>query len=238
MKFRILLANCAFAALLWAAFWVVVTLITVVLGLMGRLTHSAWEVAAQLPRWYALFVGVALVREYLPLYVAHGRTRRQFGVEGAITIVLFAPFLSALLVLSYLLESVLYGVAGWPHVLERAHMFTEPTQVPLVFAEYLIELLAWTTAGAFMGAAFYRFGGGGLLSVPVGVLMIAFAHAAMGVEPWGPFLLGWLKILGRITLDLPDTPLMPLAGGAGVLVVGLLLTWAIIRDMPLRNQAS
>ena len=31
---------------------------------------------------------------------------------------------------------------------------------------------------------------------------------------------------------------MPLLGTVGVLVVGLLLTWAIIRDMPLRNQAS
>ncbi|MFO7251194.1 MAG: hypothetical protein DIU60_010640 [Actinomycetes bacterium] len=238
MKFRILLANCLFALLVWAAFWVLVTLITVGLGLTGRLTQSAWEVAAQLPRWYALFFGVSLIHEYLPLYVAHGRTRRQFGVEGALTLILFAPFLAALLVISYQLESVLYGLAGWPHVLERAHMFTEPTQVPLVFTEYLIEALAWSTAGAFMGAAFYRFRGGGLLSIPVGVLLIAFAHSAMGVEPWGPFLLAWLRVLSQVVFDLPDSPLMPLLGTVGVLVVGLLLTWAIIRDMPLRNQAS
>ena len=84
MKFRILLANCLFALLVWAAFWVLVTLITVGLGLTGRLTQSAWEVAAQLANWYALFVGVALIHEYMPLYLGHGRTRRQFAAEGAV----------------------------------------------------------------------------------------------------------------------------------------------------------
>lgn len=238
MKLRILLANCAFAFLVWVAFWALVTAITVVLGLTGRLTQSAWEVAAHLANWYALFVGVALIHEYMPLYLGHGRTRRQFAAEGAVTIALFAPFLAALLVISFLLESVLYGMADWPHALGRAHMFTEPTQVPLVFAEYLIELLAWTTAGAFMGAAFYRFRGNGILSIPVGVAMIAFAHGAMGVDPWGQFLVGWLRVLDRFRFDLPDTAWMPAVGGAGVFLIGLLLTWPIIRDVPLRNQTA
>ena len=233
MKFRILLANCAFAALLWAAFWVVVTLITVVLGLMGRLTHSGWEVAAQLPRWYALFVGVALIREFMPMYIAHGRTRRRFAVDGLITVTLFAPFLAALVTLSYLLESVLYGLAGWPQALTRLHLFTEPTQLPLVFAEYLIEFAAWIPAGALMGAAFYRFRGNGLVvAIPAGALLIITSYAAMGVQPQVPFLFTWLSF------DAPGTPLVTVTGGLGVFLAGLLLTWAIIRDIPLRNHVA
>jgi len=233
MRFhRLLLANGVFALLLWAGFWLLVTAVTVVLGLTGRLTQSAWEVASQLPRWYALFVGVALVREFLPMYLAHGQTRRRFAVDGAITVTLFAPFLAALLTVSYLLESVLYGLAGWPQALTRPHLFTEPTQVPLVFAEYLLEFAAWIPAGAFMGAAFYRFRGNGLLSVPVGVALIITSYATMGVQPWVPLL------LDRLSFDPPDTLLTPVLGGLGVFLVGLLLTWSIIRDVPLRNHAA
>jgi len=233
MRFhRLLLANGVFALLLWAGFWLLVTAVTVVLGLTGRLTQSAWEVASQLPRWYALFVGVALVREFLPMYLAHGQTRRRFAVDGAITVTLFAPFLAALLTVSYLLESVLYGLAGWPQALTRPHLFTEPTQVPLVFAEHLLEFAAWIPAGAFMGAAFYRFRGNGLLSVPVGVALIITSYATMGVQPWVPLL------LDRLSFDPPDTLLTPVLGGLGVFLVGLLLTWSIIRDVPLRNHAA
>lgn len=229
---RLLFANVLFALMLWAGFWALVTVITVALGLAGRLTQSAWEIAAQAPRWYALFFGVSLVREFLPLYLAHGQTRRRFAVDGAITVTLFAPFLAALLAFSYLLESALYGLAGWPQALTRPHLFTEPTQVPLVFAEYLIEFAAWIPAGAFMGAAFYRFRGNGLLSVPVGVALIIVAYAAAGVEPWVPLL------FDRLSFTPPDTALTPLVGGLGVFVAGLLLTWSVIRDVPLRNQSA
>jgi hypothetical protein len=136
---RLLAANMWFALLLWAGFFLVVTVIAVGVAVFGTLTRSAWEMATQLPRWYALFVGAALVREYLPLYIAHGQTRRQFGAHAAVTVTLFAPFLSALLVIGYLLERVVYGLAGWPQALNRPHLFTAPTQVPLVFAEHLLE---------------------------------------------------------------------------------------------------
>ncbi len=229
---RLLAANAVFALMIWAGFWALVTAITVILGVTGRLTNSAWEVAAQAPRWYALFVGLALVREFMPMYIAHGQTRRRFAAHGAITVALFAPFMADLLVISYLLESVLYGLADWPQALARSHLFTSPTQVPLVFAEYLVEYAAWIPAGAFMGAAFYRFRGNGLLSIPVGAGLIIIAQSAIGSEVWVPV------VTNRLGINLPDLPLMPLFAGTAVFIVGLLLTWSIIRDVPLRNQLT
>ncbi|MEZ0075099.1 hypothetical protein [Planotetraspora sp. GP83] len=228
---RLLGANMLLALMVWAGYFLVVTAITVGIAVFGTLTGSVWESATQLTRWFALFIGVGLVREFLPLYIAHGQTRRQFGAQAAVTVTLFAPFLSALITAGYLLEKVLYGLAGWPHVLGRSHLFTEPAQVPLVFAEYLIEFLVWIVAGAFIGAGFYRWGGGGLLTIPVGVGLVVLANAAVGTDLRLPF-------IRNIGLDLPQSPAMTVGVALGMFLLGLALTWAVIRDVPLRNKPS
>jgi hypothetical protein len=236
MKFpsRLLGSQLWLAGLIWIGFVVVVALIATGVAIFGTLEGSAWEVAAQFPRWYALFIGVALMREFLPLYIAHGQTRREFGAQAAVTVSLFAAFLAVLLVAGYLLESLIYRMADLDPSLSRTHLFAEPTQVHLVFLEYLIRFLTWTVAGALMGAAFYRWEGGGLLSLPVGVAMILVGEEAVGFEPLPRF-------IGRITdinLDIPDSMGFTLGAGFGVFVLGLALTWLIIRDTPLRNKPA
>jgi len=228
---RLLAANLWYALILWAGFLAFVAVVTVGVAVFGTVSQSAWEVAAQLPRWYALFAGVALVREFLPLYVAHGESRRHFAAQAAITVVVFAPFLAALMVAGYLLEAGLYDLAGWPQTLGRAHLFTEATQVHLVFAEYLLEFLTWIVAGSFMGAGFYRWQGGGLLTIPVGVALIALAESALRREPL-------LPLVRSLILDLPESFAVTLGLGLGTFLLGLLLTWSLVRDMPLRNTPA
>lgn len=230
---RLLAANTFFALLVWAGYFVVVTAITVGIAVFGTLSQSAWEQATQLPRWYALFVGVALVREYLPLYIAHGQTRRQFAAQAAVTVALLAPFLSVLLVVGYLLEKVLYGLAGWPQTLDQAHLFTEVTQVPLVFTEYLVEFLAWLVAGGFIGVGFYRWNIGGVLTIPVGIVLIVVAEAAAAAELRLPFARAF-----DLGIGYPRSPGIALGVGLGIFLIGLALTWSAIRDVPLRNGAS
>jgi hypothetical protein len=228
---RLLAANLWFALVLWAGFLGFVAAVTVGVAVFGSVSQSAWELAAQLPRWYALFAGVALVREFLPLYVAHGQTRRQFGAHAALTVTVFAPFLSALLVTGYLLETGLYGLAGWPQTLGRAHLFTEATQAHLVFLEYLVEFLAWIVAGSFVGAGFYRWQAGGLLTIPVGIGLIVLAENALGREPL-------LPLVRSLIVDLPQSLVLTTGLGLATFLLGLLLSWAIIHDMPLRNQPA
>ncbi|GAA3805362.1 hypothetical protein GCM10022226_26640 [Sphaerisporangium flaviroseum] len=230
---RLLLANMVFALMLWAGFFVLVVAVTVGIAVFGTLNESVWEKAVQVTRWYALFVGVALVREFLPMYIAHGQTRRQFGAQAAVTVALFAPFLSALMAVGYLLETVLYNLAGRPQALGRAHLYAEPTQVPLVLIEYLVEFLAWIVAGALVGAGFYRWQGGGLLTIPIGVGLVVLAEGAIGTELRLPFL-GSLPL----RVDLPQSLALTLGTGLGTFLLGLLLVWAVIRDVPLRNRLS
>ncbi|HEX8005202.1 MAG TPA: hypothetical protein VF482_02100 [Trebonia sp.] len=228
---RLLAANLVLAALLWAGYLVVIVLITVGIAVFGQVRGSVWEPAAQLPRLYVLFTGVSLVREYLPMYIAHGQTRRQFGGQAAITIALFAPFMAALMAAGYLLENGFHALAGWPQGLARPHLFASTGQLPLIFSEYLIEYLAWAVAGALIGAGFYRWQGGGLLTIPVGIAMVLVAAGATGTELRIPFV---SRHFG-FQVDLPQNLPLTFAVGLGVFLVGLALTWPIIRDVPLRN---
>jgi hypothetical protein len=236
---RLLAANMWFALIVWAGFLAAVAAVGATIAIVGTLTYSIWEMAAQVPRWYALFVGVALVREFLPLYVAHGQTRRQFGGHAAITATLFAPFVAALIVIGYLIEAGIYRLAGLEQAIQHAHLFTAPTQVPLVFAEYALETLTWIVVGAFLGAAFYRLEGGGFLAIPVGIALVLLAESAIGSEVQLPFLWDNAGPVGAaIGYSLPQSPAMAVAVVVGTYLIGLALTWSLIRDVPLRNKWS
>jgi hypothetical protein len=235
---RLLAANVWFGLMLWAGFLAVVAAVGAVIEIAGALTQSVWEQAAEVPRWYGLFFGIALVREFLPLYVAHGQTRRQFGGHAGITATLFAPYLSALIVVGYLLETGVYRLAGLPQALHRVHMFAAPTQVPLVFAEYALEALTWIAAGTFIGAAIYRWGVGGALTIPVGIAMVLSAESVIGSE------LQLLFIWDSAGLDWaggglgPRSPAIIVGTVLGTYLLGLLLSWSLVRDMPLRNNRA
>ncbi|WP_157251167.1 hypothetical protein [Nonomuraea typhae] len=227
---RLLAANLWVAFFTWLAFTGAVIVLTLGIHLFGNLTRSVWEGASQLPRWAVMFVGVALVRQFLPLFIAHGQTRRQFGFQAAITAALYVPFAAALMSAGYLVERVLYGLLDRQQVLDRPHLYTDPAQVPMVFLEYTVEFMAWITAGLVMGGGFYRWRAGGLLTIPIGVGLIALGLSAIGTQfqvPFSSFALG---------LDLEQGPLLAAGLGLVTFLIGLALAWSVIRDTPLRNQ--
>ncbi|MFS8640732.1 MAG: QueT transporter family protein, partial [Symbiobacteriaceae bacterium] len=66
-----------------AALYVVLTYLLQPIS-FGQVQFRVSEALAVLPMLWpeaipALFVGVALIHEYMPLYLGHGRTRRQFA---------------------------------------------------------------------------------------------------------------------------------------------------------------
>ncbi|MFI6905911.1 hypothetical protein ACIBKY_31930 [Nonomuraea sp. NPDC050394] len=226
---RLLAANLWVAFFVWLAYLAIVIVITLAIHFFGNLTQSVWEQATQLPRWMVLFVGVAMVRQFLPLFIANGQTRRQFGFQAAITTALYTPFAALLMSAGYLVERLLYTIIGRPQTLERAHLFADPTQAPLVFVEYTVEFMAWIAAGMFVGAGFYRWQAGGLLTIPVGVGLVVLGLSAVGNRfgvPLSAFSIGF---------ELSAGPLVALVMGLGTFALGLLLTWSVIRDTPLRN---
>jgi hypothetical protein len=103
--------------------------------------------------------------------------------------------------------------------------------IHLVFLEYLVEFLTWIVAGSLMGAGFYRWHGGGLFTVPVAITLIVLAESALAREPL-------LPLVRSLLLDLPQSLALTFGVGLGTFVLGLLLTWSLVRDIPLRNNLS
>jgi len=213
----------------WTLFAAATVLITAVFAVLGTVGGSAWESAAQLPRWYIAAVGAYFTGVHLPLYIAHGFSRREFMGQIPVYLMIAVTALSVLMTLGYPLEGVVYGMLGWPQSLSHGHLFTSPTELHLVFAEFWLVHLVWYSAGALVGAAFYRSGWLGIFSLPVGFGLVGASEATMRADAVQP-----------IPAALPWTEGLPLVHAASVSLalafVPLALTWLLIRDMPLRNK--
>lgn len=217
--------------LLWAGFAVFVfVMVLVIAGLRGPIEISGWEIGSQLPRWYVGALGVYATAVYLPLYVAHGYARREIARQlppaAAATVVLLA----ALMTLGYAIERGIYAAAGWSQELTQSHLYSTPTDYPLVFLEFLLLFSVWLTAGSFVGAGIYRNPGHGLYVIPLGLLMIGAAETVLSP--------GFFEVLTAfvrmIDLEGVSTTAAVLVSTACV-AVGLPLTWLFARDTPLRN---
>jgi hypothetical protein len=223
---------------LWVLFTLAVALLVGVVSAFTSIRISGWEQASQIPRWFAGGTGVYLTYFHLPLYVAYGYTRREFAAQAPVVVAAISGLLALLMSSGYLLEKVVYGVAGWSHTLTRSHLFTAPDQFWLVLAEFVLVFLVWTGAGAMLGAAFYRNAGLGMLLIPVALLMVGLIEYGLG-DGIGPMPFGFLRGLLRPLAAIDATSV----GAAFVicataLAVGLALTWVVIRDMPLRTRPA
>jgi hypothetical protein len=223
---------------LWVLFAVGVVVLCGVVALVTTVRISAWEQAAQIPRWFAGGTGVYLTYFHLPLYVAHGFTRREFATQVPVVIAAFGAVLAALMTIGYVIETFVYRVAGWSQALTRAHLFDSPDQVHVVFAEFWLVFLVWTVGGALLGAGFYRNGGLGLLLIPVGLLMAGVVEYALG-DGLGPMPFGFLRLLLRPLEGIDASSVTGAAAiCAGVVAVGAATTWAVIRDVPVHNKPA
>jgi hypothetical protein len=226
---RLLLAtHFLFLLFMWGVFAVLVLAIIVGVAVMGTITRSVWDPAVTVVRWFALGYGAYLIYRLLPVYVANGRTRREFLSSVPLFLVVSAAALAALLTLGFALEAVLYRAMDWPHQVSQENLFTSPDDYPLIFLSYLAMLLVWTTIGLFLGAGFYRSGGWELVVLALGLVLVVVTGWAVGFSG--------LPFVG-ITTEVAD---LPLAGTIGLCLAGLLagaaMTWALVRDIPIRNK--
>jgi hypothetical protein len=217
-------------------FLVLVLAITAVVSLFGEVTTSGWEIGTQVIRWFVGAIGVYLSAVYLPMYVTHGRTRREVLAQHGPFAAIYVVLVAILVTVGFALERLVYRLAGWAQAVGNDHLFTAPDQYLLIFAEHAIVLLVWISAGALLGAAFYRGTALGLLLVPVGLAAVGATELVAGPANIGPLppplveAVGYLPrgagLLGATATSLVWTALL----GVG--------TWLLLRDVPIRPEPS
>jgi hypothetical protein len=200
-----------FLAMVWAVFAAAVLVLIIGIDLLGTVTRSVWDPAVSVVRWFALGYGVYLINRLLPVYVAHGRTRREFLRSVALFVVAAAAVVGGLLTIGFALEAVLYRVMDWPHGVEAERLFHSSGQYPLVLLSYWAMLVIRTTIGLLLGAGFYRSGGNELVAVVLALAMVVVTGYGIGFNglPFVGAVLGVAEVPLAVTLALCLAGLLP-----------------------------
>jgi hypothetical protein len=217
-----------FLLLAYGVFVAAVLVITFGIDLWGTVSRSVWDPAVSIVRWFAFGYGLYFINRLLPVYVAHGRTRREFLRSVALFVVVAGAVVAALLTLGLALEGVLYRVMDWSHRVEPERLFDSPGQYPLVFLSYWAMLVIWMTIGLLLAAGFYRSGGNELVVIVLALAIVVLTGYGVGFSG--------LPFVGAV-VAVAD---IPLAATLGLCLAGLLpgavVTWALVRDIPIRNR--
>ncbi|MFI6868982.1 hypothetical protein [Nocardia sp. NPDC050406] len=217
--------------IVWAGLLIVSLLVTVAVSFFRDITISGWGVFVFISPWYMLGMGVYVTAIYLPMYIAHGVTRRQCLSQALLFGLLLVTVGAALVTLGFGIERAVYAVADWPQALEAdaSALYTSADQYGWIFLGFWLGFAIFLAVGAAIAAAFYRraWGGvGGLLLVVAGLILIVPAGMASATNiPTKRILEQWADSVGTAAI-LTACVLAALAATAA--------TWALVRDMPIR----
>ncbi len=230
---RILLtSHLSFLALLWVLFTVGIGLVIggVALATPGR-PDSIWHhAAAQAPRWLLFGLGIDAVNTHLRLQLAHGGTRRSYlGQTTAYTVVLGGAA-AALITVGYLAERGLYALLGWPQRLSGESLFATAGQYHVIFGTYWLTFLMWTVAGTLIALGFFRWNMGGVLTIPIGLLLVVPAIVAVGNSG--------LPLISREAAGHNPSIGVLLIAFAALFAAGIALIWAIVRNVPMKPASG
>lgn len=207
--------------------------IVLLVSIFAPIEVSGWDMATQLTRWYGGGLGVYLTAVYLPLYIAHGYTRRAFLQQLPVLIGSVSVLMAGLVTLGYGLEHLVYRLGGWDQGLTSDLLFSSATEFALIAVSFGLVVLVYLVGGALAGAAFYRNGALGAALVPLLLLVAAANEVAMRSDVPLPTMV--------VRLGLPgEGGSVGLASGVGVGSVALMAValWSVARDLPIRSNAS
>lgn len=188
---------------------------------------SVWAYVTHAAAWFVGGLGGYYGYWTAPIYVGHGRTRKEAGQDGLMTLLVVAAGTGTLLIAGFLAEYQLLGALGWPRHIPEAHSFTSHLDVPGMLNVYLPALLLGGATGAAVGALAYRYGTWGWLSVIPGLGLIgAYGLAEDAARFFRPDHM------------FSATELASVRWLAGLLLAGaaLLLTWLTLRRTPVGND--
>jgi hypothetical protein len=219
----------ALAVMLWAGF--ALTVLCVIIGInyfSGSLNYSVWETASQAVPWYCAIMTGRVLYQVFPMFVAHGRTRRNAAIEAGISSAILAAVAAMLTVVGYLLELALYRSNDWSTNLEEDHLYSRHSQIGTIFLESILIYLVWAGMGAFVGATLYRFGSIGWFSV----LPAAAVASLVGIF-WATDSPFFSEALDRFRPEFAGTiPMAIVSSLIGVTIFSGFI-WAVVRDVPI-----
>ncbi len=222
-----------FVALLWPAFAASVLVVLFGVNYWGEVTASGWDIAVQAVRWFTLFIGVYVGWSALPLYLAHGMTRREFWWQTVMFVPAYAVAVALMVTVTFVAEAGLYAVAGWEQVMQEQHLYDSPWDLHLVFVQAFVTIAVWTAGGVFIAAAWYRSDRLGGAAIVLGIIFAGISGGSLTGD-WGPF--------SALRGDLNGSEVI--GGAIGVLIhVALLaalggLSWGVMRDIAIRPKAA
>lgn len=210
----------------------VVAIIGVILHLTVGLDQGIWSFAIQFLRWYALAMGIYCTAVYLPIYVAHGRTRREVATGSLAFALTLAPWLTAAVLLGYAIEAGVYHLLGWGAMLPDPHPLGSLGATATTIAVQAPTFLAWIAIGALAGAAFYRDVRLGIALLLPGLLLVGTSATLLQAED-----LTLVPIVGDLFSADPGTAVTVIVNLA-IAAVASAGAWLVVRDLPLRNHTG
>ncbi|MGH8793544.1 MAG: hypothetical protein ACRDXX_12985 [Stackebrandtia sp.] len=195
---------------------------------------SLWAGLAGAPRIYLLVMGIVTAGVMLRLYVAVGRTRREYLLGGLI----HGPASGAVLTLAVLaglgLERLTYAVVGGEQFPAGGDLFSSVEAMAAGTVALFTTNTAFYFSGWLIGAGFYRLHWliGLILIVPAAapMLMVTDVSAAEGGGFRGGFEIG-----ARQTLESGHaTSSAWLAAGVAFAALAAAGVWLLLRDAPIK----
>jgi hypothetical protein len=77
-----------------------------------EVTQSVWDPIAGLSTWLLAFVGGYYLHTYVPMFVTHGRTRRESAIGAEVFGGVLVVLMAALATIGFALERALYAAGG------------------------------------------------------------------------------------------------------------------------------
>lgn len=220
-----------FAMIIWALAAVFTNVTVAVVANFTSIRISAWEIAAGVAPWFVAFMSGWVTFVLVPMFIANGRTRRDAFIEWAIVAAIYPIVAAILTAIGYVIEHVVYEVAGWNGQIDDNHWFGSRTDVGMILLEFSFMFLVWAMVGGFVGAALYRSPDLGWFSILPGTILILLSGSLDRSEFW---------LFGFVRRAVPEFNVTSLGVAIPLALVGaavaFALAWWVVRDMPLRNR--
>ncbi|MEV0156035.1 hypothetical protein AB0H57_20175 [Micromonospora sp. NPDC050686] len=217
--------------LCWAVTALIVAIVVTATALSGDVTESLWlNTGSTQPRYFLLAIGVMLVALHLPVYVAHGTTRRLFVLVGAAFALAISAAFAVGIMIGFGLERTVFG---WLGVLDQ---LIDPYPVQSLgdglrgILSLTLLSLVYLCCGWLIGSIYYRYGAWtGTLMIPVAALPLFVTEAGLGQKYLGEWL---AQEVGLSGLSYRAGLIVALGSAAVVLAV----IYGINRAVPIRPR--